>query len=91
MTIVSAVGVNAAPAARVTVAIAFLDEMRFLADAVDEVRRQTLEAWRLILVDDGSTGLYDGLACGANEQNIHLCMGCMGRHPFYGCPDRALD
>lgn len=55
MTIVSAVGVNAAPAARVTVAIAFLDEMRFLADAVDEVRRQTLEAWRLILVDDGST------------------------------------
>jgi len=43
------------PAPLVSVVIAFLDEARFLADAIDTVRAQSLTAWELLLVDDGST------------------------------------
>ena len=38
----------------VSVVIIFLDEERFLAEAIESVRRQTLDRWELILVDDGS-------------------------------------
>jgi glycosyltransferase involved in cell wall biosynthesis len=39
----------------VTVVIAFLDEARFLAGAIETVREQTLDRWELLLVDDGSS------------------------------------
>lgn len=43
---------NAAPL--VSVIIIFLDEERFLPEAVQSVRGQTFDRWELILVDDGS-------------------------------------
>jgi glycosyltransferase involved in cell wall biosynthesis len=39
----------------VSVALIFLNEQRFLEEAVQSVRDQTLADWELILVDDGST------------------------------------
>jgi glycosyltransferase involved in cell wall biosynthesis len=39
----------------VSVVMIFLNEERFLAEAVRSVRSQTLTDWELILVDDGST------------------------------------
>lgn len=41
-------------AARVTVVTIFLDEERFLGEAIESVRSQTYEDWELLLVDDGS-------------------------------------
>jgi glycosyltransferase involved in cell wall biosynthesis len=37
------------------VVISFLDEQRFLRDAIESVLAQTHEDWELLLVDDGST------------------------------------
>lgn len=42
------------PAPRVSVITIFLDEERFLAEAIESVRAQTFTDWELILVDDGS-------------------------------------
>src|SRR5512147_3161209 len=39
---------------RVSVITIFLDEERFLGEAIDSVRAQTFGDWELILVDDGS-------------------------------------
>jgi glycosyltransferase involved in cell wall biosynthesis len=39
---------------RVSVITIFLDEERFLAEAIDSVRAQTFPDWELVLVDDGS-------------------------------------
>ncbi|MCH9728904.1 MAG: glycosyltransferase, partial [Actinomycetia bacterium] len=39
----------------VSVVLIFLNEERFLEEAVCSVRNQTLADWELILVDDGST------------------------------------
>ena len=39
---------------RVSVITIFLDEERFLAEAIESVRAQTFADWELILVDDGS-------------------------------------
>jgi glycosyltransferase involved in cell wall biosynthesis len=39
---------------RVSVITIFLDEERFLREAIDSVRAQTFSDWELILVDDGS-------------------------------------
>lgn len=39
----------------VSAIIIFLNEERFLAEAIESVRRQTFDDWELILVDDGST------------------------------------
>ncbi len=47
-------GPNPAPPL-VSAIIIFLDEARYLAEAIAGVRRQTLDSWELILVDDGST------------------------------------
>jgi len=41
-------------APRVSVITIFLDEERFLAEAIESVRAQTFSDWELILVDDGS-------------------------------------
>jgi glycosyltransferase involved in cell wall biosynthesis len=44
-----------ASAPRVSAILIFLDEERFLEEAIASVRAQTLEDWELLLVDDGST------------------------------------
>jgi glycosyltransferase involved in cell wall biosynthesis len=44
---------------RVSVVTIFLDEERFLAEAIESVRAQSFADWELILVDDGS---HDGSA-----------------------------
>ena len=47
---------------RVTVAIPFFNEQRFLPAAVAAVRAQTESSWELLLVDDGSTDGSSDLA-----------------------------
>ena len=42
--------------------IAFLDEERFLASAIDSVNNQTASDWELLLVDDGSTDASPAIA-----------------------------
>ena len=39
----------------VSVIIVFLDDERFLSEAIESVRAQTFDDWELILVDDGSS------------------------------------
>jgi len=47
---------------RVTCAIIFLDEQRFLGEAIDSVLAQTFTDWELLLVDDGSVDGSVGMA-----------------------------
>jgi len=46
----------------VSVIVIFLDEGRFLAEALDSVVSQTSHDWELLLVDDGSTDASTGIA-----------------------------
>ncbi|MCW8924736.1 MAG: glycosyltransferase family 2 protein [Xanthomonadales bacterium] len=46
----------------VSIILIFLDEERFLADAVNSILEQTFTNWELILVDDGSTDRSTELA-----------------------------
>src|SRR4051812_5156182 len=46
----------------VSVVLIFLNEERFLEEAVQSVREQTLTDWELILVDDGSTDRSTAIA-----------------------------
>ncbi|WP_294174292.1 glycosyltransferase family 2 protein [uncultured Sphingomonas sp.] len=47
---------------RVSCIIIFLDEERFLGQAIDSVLAQTVSDWELILVDDGSTDRSEEVA-----------------------------
>jgi glycosyltransferase involved in cell wall biosynthesis len=49
----------------VSVIIIFLDEERFLAEAIESVRAQSYSNWELILVDDGSTDRSSAVALDA--------------------------
>jgi glycosyltransferase involved in cell wall biosynthesis len=51
-------------APHVSVITIFLNEERFLAEAVESVRGQTFRDWELLLVDDGSTDASRDLARG---------------------------
>jgi glycosyltransferase involved in cell wall biosynthesis len=56
-------GSEALPASpRVSCIIIFLDEERFLGEAIDSVLAQTVSDWELILVDDGSTDRSEQVA-----------------------------
>ena len=46
----------------VSVIIAFLNEERFITDAVESVLRQEYQYWELILIDDGSTDRSTAIA-----------------------------
>jgi glycosyltransferase involved in cell wall biosynthesis len=54
----------------VSVIIIFLNEKRFLCQAIDSVFAQSYDAWELLLVDDGST---DG--------SVAIARACMEQHP----------
>ena len=47
---------------RVSAVVIFLDEERFLGEAIESVRSQSLDEWELLLVDDGSTDASPALA-----------------------------
>ncbi|TDN39606.1 glycosyltransferase family 2 protein [Hymenobacter sp. UV11] len=60
----------------VTVVIAFLNEERFLTEAVESVLKQTYSHWELMLVDDGSTDQSTVLAQSYAKllpDRIHYC------------------
>lgn len=52
------------PPPRVSVIVIFLNEARFLGEAVESVRAQSFADWELILVDDGSTDGSSAIARG---------------------------
>jgi glycosyltransferase involved in cell wall biosynthesis len=54
---------------RVTAIIIFLNEARFLAEAIDSVLGQSFADWELILVDDGSTDGSPDIARGYAERD----------------------
>jgi glycosyltransferase involved in cell wall biosynthesis len=66
-----------ASAPRVTCAIIFFNEERFLGEAIDSVLAQTFTDWELLLVDDGSsdgsTRLAQELSQRCPERVRHLC------------------
>jgi len=47
---------------RVSVIVIFLNDHKFLSDAIQSVLRQTITDWELLLVDDGSTDGSTGVA-----------------------------
>lgn len=55
---------------RVSIIIIFLDEERFLEEAIESVFQQTFQDWELLLVDDGST---DG--------STEIARRCAAAHP----------
>lgn len=60
---------SAAP--RVSAIIIFLNEERFLKEAIESVLAQSFTDWELILVDDGSTDGSSKIACeAANDERI---------------------
>ena len=48
-------GQASSPAPIVSVIMIFLDACKYLAEAIESVRSQTLTSWELVLVDDGSS------------------------------------
>lgn len=50
--------------------IIFLNEERFLQEAIDSVFSQTYESWELLLVDDGST-----------DASTEIALRCAGKYP----------
>jgi glycosyltransferase involved in cell wall biosynthesis len=61
------VQLNGAP--RVSVIIIFLNEERYLRDAIDSVRMQSFTDWEIILVDDGSTDRSSAIARDAADDD----------------------
>jgi GT2 family glycosyltransferase len=65
--------------ATVSIVTPFLDQERFLADAIDSVRAQTMPHWELLLIDDGSRDSSGRIAtayAAADPERIRLL-----RHP----------
>lgn len=60
----------------VSVVIAFLNEERFLAEAVESVLRQEYGHWELVLVDDGSTDGSTVIAKSYAAQRPHQISYC---------------
>jgi glycosyltransferase involved in cell wall biosynthesis len=56
--------------ALVSVVLIFLNEERFIQEAIDSVFAQTYENWELLLVDDGST-----------DESTRIAQSCSARYP----------
>ncbi len=65
------------PSVRVSVIIIFLNEERFLAEAVQSVLAQGFEDWELLLVDDGSTDASPDIARALTQlEPSRICSLC---------------
>lgn len=53
----------------VTVIVIFLDEARFIQEAIDSVFAQSYQRWELLLVDDGSRDQSSGIARSIADQH----------------------
>ncbi len=70
---------------RVSVIIIFLNEERFLAEAVNSVLAQNFRDWELLLVDDGSTDSSPAVAHGFADLGRHqICCLCHPRRSNRG-------
>lgn len=58
--------------AQVSVVLIFLDAERFIGEAIDSVRDQSLTDWELILVDDGSSDASTAIAKRAAEADPRI-------------------
>jgi len=56
-------------APEVSIVLIFLDEERYLAEAIESVNRQSCNDWELILVDDGSSDRSAAIAAAAAERD----------------------
>ena len=68
----------------VSVVLIFLDEERFLEEAVHSVCAQTLADWELILVDDGSTDRSTQIARELASRDARICYLEHPRHENRG-------
>ncbi len=66
----------------VTVIIPFLNQERYLVEAIESVRAQTMSDWELLLVDDGSHDAGPKVAC--EYANSHPGRIKLLRHPSGG-------
>ncbi len=57
---------------RVTIVCIFLNEERFLREAIDSVLAQDLADWELVLVDDGSADGSTGIALESAESDLRI-------------------
>lgn len=57
------------PAPRVSIVLIFLNEERYLAEAIESVNRQSCPDWELILVDDGSSDRSAAIAAAAARRD----------------------
>jgi len=67
---------------RVTVIVVFLNQEKYLAEAVESILSQTWCDWELLLVDDGSTDASTGIAREYEERNP-------GRVKYFEHPSHA--
>ena len=60
------------PAPLITVVMIFLNAERFIAEAIESVRQQTLKDWELVLVDDGSSDGSSAIARSFAQQDCRI-------------------
>jgi len=58
---------------RVSVIIIFLNEEKFIQEAIESVFAQTYDNWELLLVDDGSTDASTEIASGMPHNILAEC------------------
>ena len=58
---------------RVSVIIIFLNEEKFIQEAIESVFAQTYDNWELLLVDDGSTDASTEIASGMAHNILAEC------------------
>src|SRR5260370_33478888 len=64
---------------KVTVILPFHNAVKYLNQAIDSVRAQTLSDWELILVDDASTDAGPGLADAATRSDDRIRLLATGK------------
>ncbi len=68
-----------APAPAITVAIPYYDGRKYLAEAIDSVRAQTVSDWRLLVVDDAGPDRADDLVAAYEDDRIEYVRNPVNR------------